>query len=84
MNPLDKLPRNKALHAIGGALILLVALVLGVGSLIGMGVVLLAALAQEFYDHLHPKTHTADVWDAVATVSLAGLIALVFYLTQGA
>ena len=82
MNPPDKLPRDKALHAIGGALILLLALALGAGVWIGMGIVLIAAVAKELYDRLHPRLHTADVWDVVAAVSLAGAIALVFYLTK--
>ena len=82
VNPLNKLPYDKALHMIGGVLILLAALLLGLGSVVGMAIVLIAAVGKELYDKLHPKNHTADVWDAVATVSLAGLIALVFYLTQ--
>jgi len=86
MNPLDRLPRDKALHAIGGALIFAAAIALGIGIWIGVAIVAVAGALKEGYDRFHPARHTADVWDWVATVSLAAVIAVAIYLShiQGA
>lgn len=50
------------------------------GQLFGCGLFLsiFGAIAKEIYDHYHPN-HTADVWDAVATI-LGGVLGLVIYL----
>lgn len=82
MNPLNKLPHDKALHMIGGVLILLSAMLVGLSMMTGMAIVVAVSSGKEIYDKLHPKIHTADIWDAAATVSLAGLVAAVFYLIQ--
>ena len=79
---LNKIPRDKALHAIGGVLILLVALLLGLSLIVAMSVVAVSGIGKEIYDKMHPKKHTADIWDIVATVSLAMLVAVVMYIIR--
>lgn len=37
--------------------------------------VIVAAVGKEIYDSRHPLTHTADVWDAMATI-FGGAVAL--------
>ena len=74
-----RIPHDKMGHAILGVLVLLVALMAGATYTVAMLIVAVVAVGKEVYDHFHPKTHTADVWDAVATVSLAGLVVLTLY-----
>ena len=84
MNFLMKIPHDKMGHAIAGVLVFLLALLLGATIWIGMGVVLVVAVAKEIYDYFHRDRHTPDVWDAVATVSLAGLVTITIWrITNG-
>ena len=39
-------------------------------------VVAIIALLKEIYDYLHPESHTADIWDWVAT-TLGGVVGFV-------
>ena len=79
MNFLNNLARDKALHMIGGMLIWILIIAFGFSMIIAQLVVLAAAISKELYDKLHPKKHTADLWDIIATISLSGLITLVLY-----
>jgi glycopeptide antibiotics resistance protein len=36
-------------------------------------------VVKEIYDYLHPESHTADIYDAVAT-TLGGLLGYIIYL----
>jgi len=58
------IPTDKLLHFFGGAV---VALLFG-GGWPGVAAALVVGIGKELWDLAHPKTHTADVWDAVATV----------------
>ena len=80
MNFLMRIPHDKMGHMIAGVLVFLLALLLGVTIWIAMGVVLAVAVGKEIYDYFHPKIHTADPLDAIATVILAAMITVVIFL----
>ena len=64
---------DKALHALGGAVIG-AAVAVASGSLpLGAWVAFGVAWAKERYDKAHPDRHTFDGWDAYAT-ALGGLL----------
>lgn len=66
---------DKRLHAcVGFALAL--PLALDGYPIEGLALAIIAGAAKEAYDHAHPLTHTADVWDFAATV-LGGLVGAV-------
>ena len=65
-------PQDKLLHFIGGAGIAILFGILGY-PLVGLGVAAIVGVGKEVYDYFYPKTHTADVWDFVAT-ALGGLV----------
>lgn len=68
---LPLIPLDKQAHFLGGYSL---SLTFGlINPLIGLAVVVLAAIGKEVYDYYHPLTHTPDIWDIVATVS-GGLI----------
>ena len=85
MSPLNRLPHDKALHAIGGLIIWAVAFSFGFSIWQSEQIVFGAAVAKEAYDKSHPKKHTADFWDMIATISLAMFVgAIVHYrMTHG-
>jgi len=58
------IPTDKILHFLGGAVI---SLVFG-GGWLGVAAALVVGIGKELWDLAHPKAHTADAWDAVATV----------------
>lgn len=60
-----RIPQDKLLHALAGALLAC----LFHGLPLGWNVALVGILAvcKEAYDHAHPD-HTADLWDVTATV----------------
>jgi len=74
MNPLNKLPHDKALHVIAG--VLAYAVFHFVSPVVGMAAVLVAAVGKEVYDWFHRDRHTPDVWDAVVTV-IGGVVGLI-------
>jgi hypothetical protein len=74
MNPLNKLPHDKALHVIVG--VLAYAAFHFVSPLVGLVAVAIAAVGKEIYDYMHRDKHTPDVWDAVATMG-GGLLAFI-------
>jgi hypothetical protein len=78
MNPLNKLPHDKALHFIVGVLIYAAAHF--VSPVVGMIAVTVAAVGKEVYDYANRDKHTPDLWDAVATV-LGGAAGFVSGLT---
>ncbi len=67
------IPLDKQAHALAGACLFLLCLVLGAGAQIALGLVALAAVAKEAYDHAHPDVHTCDAWDAFATILPAAI-----------
>ena len=74
MNPLNKLPHDKALHVIVGLLAYMVFHFMGIA--VGLGVVAVLAVGKEIHDWFHRDRHTPDIWDAVATMAggVAGFI----------
>ncbi len=78
MNPLNKLPHDKALHVIAG--VLAYAVFHFVSPVVGMIAVTVAAVGKEVYDYANRDKHTPDLWDAVATV-LGGAAGFVSGLT---
>jgi hypothetical protein len=74
MNPLNKLPYDKALHIIAGVLVYAAAHF--VNPLVGMAAVTAAAVGKEVYDYMHKDKHTPDAWDAIATIG-GGLLAFI-------
>lgn len=72
---------DKKLHFVGGFLIAGTGVLLGYPHA-GFYLSIAAGFGKEIYDWLHPKTHTADVLDFVATVlggSAAFLAWIVLY-----
>lgn len=74
------IPHDKALHALGGALIAAVVYLLDVflghfGLWLVLAVVVIAAIGKEVYDLAHQDRHTPDVYDALAT-TLGGLLVI--------
>lgn len=61
------IPRDKQIHAAAGFAIAL--LTAWMGRWLSVALVLVAAVGKEAYDYLHPDKHTCDIWDAVATVT---------------
>jgi hypothetical protein len=77
-----KIPYDKLLHfAVGAAITALVVIVTGSLALAGVAV-LLAGSGREVYDAYHPDTHTADIWDVVATCAGWIPVALVVQIYQ--
>jgi len=72
---LNAIPSDKVAHCLGGVILF------AIGQLFGYGLLLavVGAITKEIYDYFHPDTHTADVWDAVAT-TIGGIIGYVIYL----
>lgn len=71
-----KLPQDKVDHFIAGcAIALLSCIIFSVfykpiyTFYISMGMVSLAGLGKELYDYYHPENHTADIFDALATLA---------------
>lgn len=58
---------DKALHFIAGVLVFAVGHFVSV--LIGLGLVMLAAIGKEVYDYANRDKHTPDIWDAVYTLA---------------
>lgn len=61
------LPLDKCLHLIGGIIIYDVGHPF-LGDWYAMVPVIVAAVGKEVYDKFHPANHTADVYDALATI----------------
>ena len=69
-----KVPVDKFLHFICGFIIAAV-LTPFIGAASILVVAVIAAL-KEVYDYMHPDSHTADIWDWVAT-TLGGIVGFV-------
>lgn len=67
MNPLNKLPHDKALHIIVG--VLAYAVFHFVSPVVGLIAATVAAVGKEVYDYANRDRHTLDAWDAVATLA---------------
>jgi VanZ family protein len=72
---LNSIPSDKVAHCLGGVVLF------AIGQLFGYGLALaiLGAVVKEIYDYFHPESHTADIYDAVAT-TLGGLLGYIIYL----
>ena len=64
---------DKQLHFFSGGFLAALAIAANLPFYAAMLVVLLAGVAKEVYDALHPDKHTKDVWDIVAT-SIGGSV----------
>ena len=80
MNILSKLPHDKALHAIGGVLIFSVAIALSLSVMISLVIVAGIAILKELIHDKWMGKGNPEVLDAVATVALAGIVALAYYI----
>jgi hypothetical protein len=69
-----KVPCDKQMHFMAGFLIAAI-LTPFIGAYAVLAVAVIAA-AKEVYDYLHPDSHTADIWDWVATV-IGGVVGFV-------
>ncbi len=78
MNPLNKLPHDKALHVIAG--VLAYAVFHFISPVVGLIAATVAAVGKEIYDYANRDRHTPDAWDAVATIA-GGVIGFVCGLT---
>ena len=74
LTKINAIPAEKVVHFASGV-ILYAGLLPFVGSSFALSIVVLMAVGKEVYDSYCPDKHTADVWDAVATI-LGGLIGL--------
>jgi len=70
----NKVPVDKFMHFLCG-LVIAAVLTPFIGAY-SIAVVAVIAALKEIYDYLHPKTHTADFWDWVAT-TLGGVVGFV-------
>jgi len=73
------IPIDKQAHAISGALTVLFLVVTGYSVWHGLALCLVNAVGKEIYDYYNPKTHTCDVWDAVATMT-GGVLAAIYVI----
>jgi len=80
MNPIDKIPFDKRGHMITGALIWAFAIAVGLTVWAGIVVAAVIGAAKEIYDFFHRDTHTPDIWDWVATVSLPIVMTVSIYM----
>ena len=78
---LNGIPDDKVRHFAGGALIALACIVLGLPLWLAAAAVLIAAFGKEAYDYYHPKTHTPDLYDALATLLGGATVLIPLYLT---
>lgn len=79
---LNRLPDDKVRHFAGGALIASACIVLGLPLWLAAAAVLIAAFGKEAYDYYHPKTHTPDPLDALATLLGGATVLLPIFLTR--
>ncbi len=88
MNIPKLIPHDKALHALGGALLaaVLYPALLYIGAhqaLTGTLILVVGVgLIKEVYDAAHADRHTADFMDALATILGGLLVTLPVYLTR--
>lgn len=79
MNPLNKLPHDKALHLIGGVVLFAVGHFF-FGSAVGIGLAVVIGLLKEIWDW-YSKKGTPDGLDFVATAA-GGVLGLLCTLTR--
>lgn len=79
---LNKIPHDKALHAIGGVLIFAVAITLSLSITLSLLIIAVIGVGKELLDAQDPKHHTADIWDAVATIALPLIVAIAIYIRE--
>ena len=75
------IPIDKQLHFFSGGFLASLAIAVSGHMMISFCVVMLAALAKEIYDSLHPDKHTKDVLDFAATV-LGGAVVIGAFLVS--
>lgn len=69
-----RVPADKQMHIVAGFII--AAVLTPFIGFYAVAIVAIIAALKEIYDYLHPESHTADVWDWVATV-LGGVVGFV-------
>ena len=86
---IGKLPLDKQAHFYSGYCLALSAALVASNSLphlmsavFGLGGAVVAGIGKEVYDKQHPDSHTADIYDLIAT-SLGGLLGAAFFLIFG-
>ena len=83
----NKVPfKDKGCHAIGGLIIFTIAYILlamvttqHTALYSAVGITLAVAIGKEVMDARDPEHHTADIWDAVATMALVIPLAIYLY-----
>jgi len=70
------IPLDKQAHALSGAVLVLLPVIASRPLWWGLLICFCASVAKEVYDYCNPKTHTCDVWDAIATCAGGALAAL--------
>lgn len=60
--------KDKIYHIIAGMLIYIVMSTILLSDVIALMTVVLIAVVKELYDAFNPEKHTADVYDALATI----------------
>lgn len=78
LSRMNAIPSDKIAHFASG--VVLFAAVQWVSPLWAFFAVICAAVVKEIYDAFHPDTHTADWWDAFATI-LGGAVGLFIKLS---
>lgn len=69
MNPLSRIPYDKALHFIAGSIVSAFAPAIGDSLLLPVALAAVAGVGKEIYDSFHRDRHTVDPLDFVATTA---------------
>lgn len=86
---IGKMPLDKQAHFFSGyvlgissALVASHSISPFLSAIFGLGGAVVAGVGKEIYDRQHPESHTADIYDLLAT-SVGGLFGAVFFLIFG-
>ena len=79
LDRLNNIPKDKLLHALVGLTIFVFVSIFTL-QIVALSVVYVAGVGKEIYDKFHPKTHTADIKDILATVVIPTIVVIVEYL----
>jgi len=73
---------DKQAHTLGGAVIVLAMTAANQSLTRSLIICALLALAKEIYDAYHPKTHTKDAWNFLATCAGGAIAALFVFVIK--
>ena len=79
LEKLNNIPKDKLLHALVGLTIFIFVSIFTL-QIVALGVVYVAGVGKEIYDKLHPKKHTVDIKDMLATVAIPTIVVVIGYL----